>query len=225
MVAAIEQKGKPQRQVPCPLEYDMTPRHPRPANERVEAALKDLYAYLRNCEAGQSIGACTLVIALAHRGHSRRAAMWAVYEVALTGALRAIPATVFVVGKGLRRCNPPKHAPVAWSEIELQLQADWEEMVGQRVTSTGRPVQTGPCTFKIGDEVYHLTPNEAYVLTALVEHGPLPLAELQKRSGVSQPHKVLKRIQRKYPALKPHIHRPGRKGRGGYRFECESPRK
>jgi hypothetical protein len=66
-----------------------------------------------------------------------------------------------------------------------------------------------------GDTI-NLEGNECLVLALLIEKSPCPRKQLQK-SGIERPERILAKLLKKYPALKPFITLPGAKGKGGYR--------
>jgi len=76
----------------------------------------------------------------------------------------------------------------------------------------------GRGVYCIGDETIKLEPAEDNVLTALIQLGGAATKdELIRKSGPANAPAVLRRIVKKWPALKRHITLPGARGKGGYR--------
>jgi hypothetical protein len=69
---------------------------------------------------------------------------------------------------------------------------------------------------QIGDDTITLESQLADVLQALVELRSATMPELQTKSGRDEPDKLLKKLVKKFPALKPFIRFPGGRGKGGY---------
>lgn len=66
----------------------------------------------------------------------------------------------------------------------------------------------------IRDVPHKLDASEADVLEAIAEKGAMSGDELQQQSGRSKAVDILKKLKKKYPALK--VRLPGAKGKGGY---------
>ncbi len=77
-------------------------------------------------------------------------------------------------------------------------------------------VWLGKGRVRIGDQTLSLEPQFADVLEALIELRAATKPELQKRSGREEPGRLLNKLVRKIPSLRPYIVLPGRRGKGGY---------
>jgi hypothetical protein len=71
-------------------------------------------------------------------------------------------------------------------------------------------------TLWLGTEQYSLEASEVEVLKALVERGAATLSMLRNASTTDSPHKILRKLVRKYPVLDGFITFPGVRGKGGY---------
>lgn len=69
---------------------------------------------------------------------------------------------------------------------------------------------------RTGGNCITLSPNEEYVLTALVTRGAMSLSALRKDSGDEHADRTLKNLRDKHKTLKPYIKMPGGNNRGGY---------
>lgn len=80
-----------------------------------------------------------------------------------------------------------------------------------------KAVWRGTNTVQIGDEINALEPQDAAVLGALVKLGAAMTPQLVKESGYGDPVSVLRKLPKKFPALKPYIEFPGGRGKGRYK--------
>jgi len=69
---------------------------------------------------------------------------------------------------------------------------------------------------RFGGKRLTLSPNEEYVLTALVSRDAMSLSDLRRQSGDEHADRTLKQLRTKYPTLAKYITMPGGNNRGGY---------
>jgi hypothetical protein len=82
----------------------------------------------------------------------------------------------------------------------------------------------GLIEFPNGEQI-RLFGNDANVVEALIEFGPLDLQDLKDKSGVGNANVVAQKIREKHPGLSPFISLPGGKSHGGYRTSIVDGRK
>lgn len=126
----------------------------------------------------------------------------------LTGAVLRHFANEFAFDRGLTD-----------KELGVMPTADVAAMLGSKPPpkETDGAYYLGDGKIQIGDaEPFTITPLQSKVVEALVRKRSATFDELCAACDTDEPHKVIERILRRHPELKPFLKRPGGSGKGNY---------